>query len=128
VPQYAESLNQHYAPTDIAARILERLQQAGKDLDKLTRDDLAAFDEFHGGGRESTRELARLAALAPGMQVLDIGSGVGGPARTRRAGPHTSRGVRLPGYRHRHHGRVLPGGRNADRQGGIEHAGSVSVR
>lgn len=83
--QYSESLNQHYAPTDIAARILERLRQAGKDLDKLTRDDLAPFDEFHGGGRESTRELARLAALAPGMQVLDIGSGIGGPARTLAA-------------------------------------------
>ena len=120
--QYAESLNQHYAPTDIPARILERLQQAGKDLDKLTRDDLAPFDEFHGGGRESTRELARLAALAPGMQVLDIGSGAGGPART------LGRGVRLPGYRHRHHDRVLPGCRNADREGGVERAGPVSVR
>jgi hypothetical protein len=70
VSQYVESLNKHYAPTDIAARILDRLQQAGKDLDKLTRDDLAPFDEFHGGGRESTRELARLAELATGMQVL----------------------------------------------------------
>lgn len=83
--QYAESLNQHYAPTDIPARILEKLTNAGKDLDKLTRDDLAPFDEFHGGGRESTRELARLAALSPGMQVLDIGSGAGGPARTLAA-------------------------------------------
>jgi hypothetical protein len=70
VSQYVESLNKHYAPTDIAARILDKLQQAGKDLDKLTRDDLAPFDEFHGGGRESTRELARLAELLPDMQVL----------------------------------------------------------
>lgn len=83
--QYSESLNQHYAPTDISARVVKALLQAGKDLDALTRDDLAPFDEFHGGGRESTRELARLAALAPGMQVLDIGSGVGGPARTLAA-------------------------------------------
>ena len=75
---YAESLNEHYAPTDISARMLEGLRSAGKDLERLTRDDLAPFDEFHGGGRESTRALARLAALAPGMQLLDLGSGVGG--------------------------------------------------
>ncbi len=85
VSHYSESLNQHYAPTNIAARILERLQQACKDLDALSRDDLAAFDEFHGGGRESTRALARLAGLTPGARVLDIGSGVGGPARTLAA-------------------------------------------
>lgn len=83
--RYAESLNQHYAPTDISARILEALRSVGKDVDHLTRDDLALFDEFHGGGRESTRALARLAALRPGMRVLDIGSGVGGPARTLAA-------------------------------------------
>ncbi len=82
---YAESLNEHYAPTDISARILEGLRSAGKDLERLTRDDLAPFDEFHGGGRESTRGLARLAALAPGMHLLDLGSGVGGPARTLAA-------------------------------------------
>src|SRR5262245_20227270 len=79
---HSDALNQHYAPTDICARILGRLRQAGKDLTRLSRDDLAAFDEFHSGGRESTRELARLAGLRRGMRVLDIGSGVGGPART----------------------------------------------
>jgi MPBQ/MSBQ methyltransferase len=79
---YSEALNRHYAPTDICARILASLRQAGKDLTRLSRDDLAAFDEFHGGGRESTRALARLAELKQGMAVLDIGSGVGGPART----------------------------------------------
>jgi ubiquinone/menaquinone biosynthesis C-methylase UbiE len=79
---HSDALNQHYAPTDICARILGSLRQAGKDLTRLSRDDLAAFDEFHGGGRESTRELARLAGLRKGMRVLDIGSGVGGPART----------------------------------------------
>jgi MPBQ/MSBQ methyltransferase len=79
---HADALNQHYAPTDICARILGSLREAGKDLTRLSRDDLAAFDEFHGGGRESTRELARLAGLKKGMRVLDVGSGVGGPART----------------------------------------------
>jgi len=79
---HSDALNRHYAPTDICARILASLRQAGKDLTRLSRDDLAPFDEFHGGGRESTRELARLAELTRGTTVLDVGSGVGGPART----------------------------------------------
>lgn len=82
---YAELVNKHYGPTDISARILERLQKAGKDLARLSRDDLAPFDEFHSGGREATRELARFAELRSGMEVLDVGSGVGGPARTLAA-------------------------------------------
>lgn len=82
---FSQSINKYYGPTDISARILERLQKAGKDLRALTRDDLAPFDEFHSGGRGSTRELARFAGIRPGMEVLDVGSGVGGPARTLAA-------------------------------------------
>ena len=85
MPRYTDSLNRLYAPTDICARIVERLCQAGKDLETLTRDDLAPFDEFHGGGRASTRSLARLAGVRPGARVLDVGSGIGGPARTLAA-------------------------------------------
>lgn len=83
--EYARAMNEHYGPVDISARILERLEQAGKDLARLSRDDFIAFDEFHGGGRDSTRELAQSAGLRPGMTLLDIGSGVGGPARTLAA-------------------------------------------
>jgi SAM-dependent methyltransferase len=84
-PTYAEAVNKHYGPTDICARIIERLQQAGRDIGNLSREDLAPFDEFHGGGRESTRELAQFARLRPGLDVLDVGSGIGGPARTLAA-------------------------------------------
>src|SRR2546425_595620 len=48
------------------------------------RDDLAQApaDQFHSGGKGATERLARLAALRPGMRVLDVGGGLGGPART----------------------------------------------
>ena len=82
---YSEAVNEHYGPTDISARIIERLKDAGKDIGNLSRDDLSPFDEFHTGGRESTRELARFAALRPGLKLLDVGSGIGGPARTLAA-------------------------------------------
>jgi len=79
------ALNRHYAPGDVWARIVESLRAAGHDPDHLTRDVAAQFDEFHGGGRESTRALARFAGIAEGMRILDVGSGIGGPARTLAA-------------------------------------------
>jgi cyclopropane fatty-acyl-phospholipid synthase-like methyltransferase len=57
-------------------------------LNALTRDDLAAFDELHSGGRDATRALAERtvqAGFRAGMRVLDVGSGIGGPARTLAA-------------------------------------------
>jgi SAM-dependent methyltransferase len=62
--------------------ILEALAAAGKDLDHLTIQDLAPADHFHGGGKAATDRLARMADLRPGMRVLDVGGGLGGPART----------------------------------------------
>ncbi|MGE5243670.1 MAG: SAM-dependent methyltransferase [Betaproteobacteria bacterium] len=75
-------VDRHYGGVDLRARILDRLREGGRDLRALTRDDLAEFDELHTGGRPSTRALATLAGLRPGARVLDVGSGVGGPART----------------------------------------------
>jgi ubiquinone/menaquinone biosynthesis C-methylase UbiE len=79
---YAHAINQLYGQAELSAKILTALREAGKDLEALTRDDLASFDEQHDGGRETTRELVRLARLREGMHALDVGSGLGGPART----------------------------------------------
>jgi SAM-dependent methyltransferase len=83
--EHGEAVNRHYGVTGLPARILDALRRAGKGPGSVTRDDLAPFDEFHTGGRASTRELARLAGISPGERVLDVGSGVGGPARTLAA-------------------------------------------
>ncbi len=88
-----DPIQKHYGDTDISARILTRLRRAGYDLDKLSRKDTATFDEFHGGGRASTLALAAFASVDPGMRVLDLGSGIGGPARTLAA----ERGCRVTG-------------------------------
>jgi ubiquinone/menaquinone biosynthesis C-methylase UbiE len=65
--------------------ILDALAAAGKNVDALTIEDLAPADQFHGGGKKATERLARLAQLRPGMRVLDVGGGLGGPARTLAA-------------------------------------------
>ncbi|NUB91060.1 methyltransferase domain-containing protein [Haloterrigena sp. SYSU A558-1] len=76
------ALNEHYGVTDLGGEILAALEAAGKDVDALTRDDIASFDEFHIRGREATREVADLAAVEENSRVLDVGCGIGGPART----------------------------------------------
>ncbi|MHC4487456.1 MAG: class I SAM-dependent methyltransferase [Planctomycetota bacterium] len=82
---YSRAINKQYGQADLSAKILDTLEGAGKNLDTLTPDDLALFDQLHAGGRDATRALATMANLRPGMHVLDIGSGVGGPARTLAA-------------------------------------------
>lgn len=73
----------HYAGEgSISAAIAESLRRAGKNLDRLTTSDLATVDEFHIRGREATLELVPALNIGPGSRVLDIGSGLGGPART----------------------------------------------
>jgi len=66
----------------LAAQIASSLKRAGKNLKSLTTPDLAAVDEFHIRGRMATIELAERMSLSKASSVLDIGSGLGGPART----------------------------------------------
>lgn len=78
----AESVERHYAGSGAIVRaISEALRAAGKDLDTLSTSDLAAVDEFHIRGREATKEIAEALGVGPGSVVLDIGCGLGGPAR-----------------------------------------------
>jgi ubiquinone/menaquinone biosynthesis C-methylase UbiE len=76
-----QQVAKHYGRSGLETSIVEALRKAGKDVDKLSADDLSGVDEFHLGWRPATAELAKQLGLASGMQVLDIGSGIGGPAR-----------------------------------------------
>jgi SAM-dependent methyltransferase len=72
----------HYGDEGLTERILDALQRAGVNLDALTPDDLKPLDQFHIGGQPATRAQAELAGITAGMRVLDVGGGIGGPART----------------------------------------------
>ncbi len=80
----SDRINAHYAHGNLQEQILDALRKAGKNIDALTREDAGAFDEFHVGGRLATRLLAEKVDLK-GAYVLDVGSGIGGPARTLAA-------------------------------------------
>ncbi len=77
----SSSLKDHYHQPDLTARIAKALQDAGMDLGHLQCSDLELLDEFHIRGKQATRDLAVLARLQNNHQVLDLGCGIGGPAR-----------------------------------------------
>lgn len=79
----AEKVAGHYVSgSDLTDRIAASLRQGGKALDRLGTLDLATVDEFHIRGRKATLELAQALGLGATDHLLDIGSGLGGPART----------------------------------------------
>jgi ubiquinone/menaquinone biosynthesis C-methylase UbiE len=72
---------QHWTHGSLEEAIRNGLVASGYSLDRLQPDDLAPVDEFHMGGREATVHLAENIDLKADVTVLDIGSGIGGPAR-----------------------------------------------
>jgi SAM-dependent methyltransferase len=71
----------HYAQSELTSTVLDALRRAGKDTDALATADLSGVDEFHTGWRPLTEALARELAPPPGARLLDVGAGIGGPAR-----------------------------------------------
>ena len=71
----------HYGNEGIAGRILAALRAANGPDAPVTVDALSPIDHFHGRGIAATQELVALLRPQPGEQLLDIGSGIGGPAR-----------------------------------------------
>lgn len=72
---------EHYGKEGLEEKILGAMKRAGVDPAHLTPEILAPMDEFHIGGIDSTKELAAQMELRPGMKLLDVGCGIGGPAR-----------------------------------------------
>jgi ubiquinone/menaquinone biosynthesis C-methylase UbiE len=71
----------HYGRGQLEEAILAAVARESKNPESLTAVDLAAVDEFHVGGLEAPQELAKNMELRAGMRLLDVGSGIGGPAR-----------------------------------------------
>lgn len=78
-----DDVARHYeSGGDLVRAIADALRAAGKDPGRITAADLAGVDEFHVRGRAATLELAGFLRLQAASRLLDIGSGLGGPART----------------------------------------------
>lgn len=69
-------------PGGLVAAIGSALDATGLDRATLRPADLAPVDEFHIRGRAASVEIVEALRLNRDSHVLDLGSGLGGPART----------------------------------------------
>jgi ubiquinone/menaquinone biosynthesis C-methylase UbiE len=76
-----DGVRDHYHATGLSQRLKTALAALGPEDQRLTPQQLGTLDQFHTRGLAATAELAKLAGITPDMLVLDVGSGVGGPAR-----------------------------------------------
>jgi sarcosine/dimethylglycine N-methyltransferase len=76
-----DGVRNHYRATGLTERLMTALVAFGPEDQRLTPEQLSAMDQFHTRGLAATAELARLAGITADMSVLDVGCGVGGPAR-----------------------------------------------
>ncbi|TPK59253.1 methyltransferase domain-containing protein [Mesorhizobium sp. B2-4-19] len=76
-----DGVRDHYRATGLTERLRTVLAEFGPEHQLLTPQQLGTLDQFHTRGLAATAELAQLADITAGMSVLDVGSGVGGPAR-----------------------------------------------
>lgn len=76
-----DGVRDHYRATGLTERLKTVLAALGPEDQLLTPRQLGTLDQFHTRGLTATAELAQLADIAAGMSVLDVGSGIGGPAR-----------------------------------------------
>ena len=76
-----EYVRAHYNGPGLVERIKTALSAIAPEDQPLTVSQLAMLDQFHTRGILATAELAGAAGLKAGEKVLDLGCGIGGPAR-----------------------------------------------
>ena len=74
-------IREHYASEGVVARVLAALRNASGPDVPITSDTLAPIDHFHGKGVIATEEVSASLQPTASDHVLDIGCGIGGPAR-----------------------------------------------
>lgn len=74
-------VKEHYGATGLTDRIRAALATVAPENRQLTVAQLAPLDQFHTRGLLATAELASAAQLDSCARVLDLGCGIGGPAR-----------------------------------------------
>jgi len=75
------SVSEQWGRGDVLERILDAMAASGISTEKATIESLAPVDHFHARGFAATKELADSLPIKAGDHLVDIGCGVGGPAR-----------------------------------------------
>jgi ubiquinone/menaquinone biosynthesis C-methylase UbiE len=87
-----DDVQRHYTRGQLQEAVLAAIVESGHDPDRLDPEALVAVEEFHTFGRQGTIALANAAKITTADKVLDVGSGLGGPARflARQYGCHVT--------------------------------------
>src|SRR5688572_8063583 len=77
----AKSISDHWGSGDVYARIMKAMEAASISPYSVTVEQMAMVDHFHARGFPATVELADALPIQSGHHIIDIGCGIGGPAR-----------------------------------------------
>jgi sarcosine/dimethylglycine N-methyltransferase len=78
---FLDDVRNHYSASGLTERLKAALTAFGREDQRLSPQQLSPLDHFHTRGVAATAELAELVGITANMSILDVGSGVGGPAR-----------------------------------------------
>ncbi|SDT32253.1 Methyltransferase domain-containing protein [Friedmanniella luteola] len=81
-----QMVRSHYSREGLAEVVLDAVAASGADPERLTPQALGSVDQLHLGGAAATAHLLGRLELGPGTPLLDVGGGLGGPARAAAAG------------------------------------------
>ena len=76
-----DAIADHWATGDVFGRMVAAMEADGIDPATVTVTQLGACDHFHALGFPATVRLADRLDIHPDQHIVDIGCGVGGPAR-----------------------------------------------
>ncbi|WP_419905371.1 class I SAM-dependent methyltransferase [Kiloniella sp.] len=72
---------QYGSKKKLATHVADLLGIKDTNAQSYSAQDFSTFDHLHSRGRAATRELSEFLSVHPGSNLLDIGCGIGGPAR-----------------------------------------------
>ena len=87
-----DRVNRHYGWSGLMETIEAEIRRNGIDPSQVTIDELAPVDNYHWHRLAGTLALARATGISAADRVVDVGGGIGGPARqlAHRYGCHVT--------------------------------------
>jgi SAM-dependent methyltransferase len=78
---HQQLVDEQYGTQPLVTRVEAALRSADLAERSISWTDLVPLDQFHVGGLGASRELAEALGIERGATLLDVGCGLGGPAR-----------------------------------------------